>query len=230
MKPISTLPAILVAAFCFGHSDEIQKIKDQKDKESYSLGYQFGENMKFQGVDLDLEVYLSGIQDGLAGRNPQMTQDEIRATIAGLRQRLQAAQQKRRQEETEKNLAEGRAFLEENAKKPGLRTLPSGLQYKVLAEGSGKTPKKGESVMVHYRGTFINGTEFDSSYSRQRPPTFKVDGVIPGWTEALKMMKEGAKWLLFIPPNLAYGEKGNPPVIPPNSVLIFEIELISIQK
>ncbi|MDH5385717.1 MAG: FKBP-type peptidyl-prolyl cis-trans isomerase, partial [Candidatus Aminicenantes bacterium] len=132
-------------------------------------------------------------------------------------------------EQAEKNLAEGQSFLEENGKKEGVITLQSGLQYKVLSEGSGKSPQKGDAVTVHYRGTLLNGTEFDSSYSRGQPQSFRVDGVIAGWTEALQLMKEGAKWQLFIPSVLAYGERGVPQRIPPNSTLIFEIELISIQ-
>jgi FKBP-type peptidyl-prolyl cis-trans isomerase FklB len=218
---------ILSGAFCSREKDV--DLKDLKDKESYSLGYRFGENMKFQGAELNLDVYLSGIRDAIDGKASRMKPDEIRSTIAGLQQRLAAAQQTKQKEQAEKNLSEGTAFLAENQKKEGVRTLPSGLQYLVLAEGTGKTPKKGDNVAVHYRGTLINGTEFESSYGRPVAPTFQVEGLIPGWTEALLMMKEGAKWRLFIPPNLAYGEKGSPPVIPPNSTLIFEVELISVQ-
>jgi FKBP-type peptidyl-prolyl cis-trans isomerase FklB len=129
----------------------------------------------------------------------------------------------------ETNKKAGDAFLFENKKKEGVVTLPSSLQYTVLAAGSGKTPQKTDSVTVHYRGTLIDGTEFDSSISRGQPATFKVDGVIAGWTEALQLMKPGAKWRLFIPPGLAYGERGSPPRIPPNSTLIFEVELISVK-
>jgi FKBP-type peptidyl-prolyl cis-trans isomerase FklB len=132
-------------------------------------------------------------------------------------------------EQGEKNLAEGKAFLAGNAKKQGVKTLPSGLQYKVLSAGKGKTPKASDTVTVHYRGTLIDGSEFDSSVSRGQPATFKVDGVIPGWTEALQLMKESDKWQLFIPAALAYGERGAPPRIPPQSTLIFEVELISVQ-
>jgi FKBP-type peptidyl-prolyl cis-trans isomerase FklB len=139
-----------------------------------------------------------------------------------------AARQKKIKEIAERNLAAGKAFLEENKKKEGVKTLPSGLQYKVLAEGSGKIPKASDNVTVNYKGTLINGTEFDSSYKRGKPTTFQVDKVIRGWTEALQLMKEGSKWQLFIPLELGYGERGAEPV-PPNSVLIFEVELISVK-
>jgi FKBP-type peptidyl-prolyl cis-trans isomerase FklB len=205
------------------------ELKDRRNKESYSLGYQFGESLKMQGVDINLDVYESAIRDSLGGKEPQMSSEEMRSTIMGLRQRLAAAQQKALKNQEEKNLAEGKAFLLENGKKEGVKTLPSGLQYRVLSEGTGKMPTKKDTVTVHYRGTFINGTEFDSSIARDQPATFKVDGVIPGWTEALQLMKEGAKWQLFIPPKLAYGERGMPPRIPPQSTLIFEVELISVK-
>ena len=204
------------------------ELKDQKDKESYSLGYQFGQSLKAQGVDVNLQVYNSGIQDGLGGKEPQMTSEEIRATMTSLQQRLMAAQQKVLKEQAAKNLSEGKTFLAENGKKEGIKTLPSGLEYKVVTEGSGKMPKPEDTVKVHYKGTLIDGTEFDSSYRRGQPSTFKVKGVIKGWTEALQLMKEGSKWQLFIPPELGYGERGAGPV-PPNSVLIFEVELISVK-
>ncbi len=138
-----------------------------------------------------------------------------------------AAREKEFKEKADKNLAAGKAFLEENKKKEGVTALPSGLQYKVLKEGAGKTPKAADTVTAHYRGTLTDGTEFESSYKKEKPLTFKVDGVIKGWTEALLLMKEGSKWQIVIPPDLAYGERGSP-VIPPNSTLIFEVELISV--
>ena len=217
----------LLCGIC--HAGEKPELKDQKDKESYSLGYQFGESLKSQGVDINLEVYTSAIRDSLGGKEPQMSSEEIRSTVMGLRQRVAAVQQKALMEQAEKNLAEAKSFLAENGKKEGVKTLPSGVQYKVLSEGAGKMPKKTDTVTVHYRGTFINGTEFDSSIARGQPTTFQVDGVIPGWTEALQLMKEGAKWQLFIPPELAYGEMGMPPRIPPQSILLFDVELISVK-
>ena len=224
------LVAILGIGFLFSvcSAGEKLELKDQKDKESYSLGYQFGQSLKAQGMDVNLEVYNSGIQDGLGGKEPQMTSEEIRATMTSLQQRLMAAQQKVLKEQAAKNLSEGKTFLAENGKKEGIKTLPSGLEYKVVTEGSGKMPKETDTEIVHYKGTMIDGTEFDSSYKRNQPATFQVKGVIKGWTEALQLMKEGSKWQLFIPPDLGYGERGAGPV-PPNSALIFEVELLSIQ-
>ena len=158
-----------------------------------------------------------------------MSQEDIRAAITGLQQRLQAAREKEMKEMAAKNLDEGKKFLVENQKKGGIKTLPSGLQYKVLTEGSGKMPKAEDTVTVNYKGTLIDGTEFDSSYKRGQPATFQVKGVIKGWTEALQLMKQGAKWQLFIPPELAYGERGAGRDIGPNATLIFEVELISVK-
>jgi len=226
------LGAVIVCVFLFSicSAGEQPELTDRKDKESYSLGYQFGRNLKFQGVDIDIDVYTSGIRDALNGKEPRMTPEEIRATISGLQQRVNVARQEALKAQAEKNLSEGKDFLAQNGKNEGVNTLSSGLQYKVLTEGSGKTPQKTDSVTVHYRGTLIDGTEFDSSISRDRPQTFRVDGVIAGWTEALQLMKAGAKWQLFIPPELAYGERGMPPRIPPNSTLIFEVELIAVEQ
>jgi FKBP-type peptidyl-prolyl cis-trans isomerase FklB len=224
---ITLLSVAFLLSVCY--AEEKLELKGQKDKESYSLGYQFGHNLKAQGVDINLDVYTSGIKDALGGKDSLMSQEEIRATIGELQKRVMAARQKELKEEAEKNLAESKAFLEENKKKDGIKTLPSGLQYKILTEGLGKTPKATDTVTVHYRGTLINGTEFDSSYKRGQPVTFQVNGVIRGWNEALQLMKGGSKWLLFIPPELAYGERSAGPQIPPNSTLIFEVELISVK-
>ena len=211
----------------FSMAAEKPALTDTKDKESYSLGYQFGQSMKAQGIDLDLEIYASGIRDAVNGATPQFTPEEMRNTVTELQKRLAAARQRERKEMADKNLADGNAFLEENKKKEGVVSLPSGLQYTVLAEGSGKTPKATESVTVNYRGTLTNGTEFDSSFKRGQPATFEVGKLIRGWSEALQLMKEGAKWRIFIPPALAYGDRGTGP-IPPNSTLIFDVELLSV--
>jgi FKBP-type peptidyl-prolyl cis-trans isomerase FklB len=218
---------ILLSSVCY--ADEKLELKEQKDKESYSLGYQFGQNLKSQGVDINLDIYTSGIRDALGGKDSLMSQEEIRATIEELQKRVMAARQKELKEKGEMNLAEGKAFLEGNKRKEGIKTLPSGLQYKVLVEGSGKTPKATDTVTVHYRGTLINGSEFDSSYKKGQPSTFQVNGVIRGWSEALQLMKVGSKWQLFIPSELAYGERAVGGQIPPHSTLIFEVELISVK-
>jgi FKBP-type peptidyl-prolyl cis-trans isomerase FklB len=229
MKYLLTTLVSIAFLFSVCYAQEKLELKDQKDKESYSLGYQFGHNLKAQGVDINLDVYNSGIRDALSGKEPQMSEEEIRSTIVALQQRLQAARQKELKEEAEKNIEEGKKFLAENQKKEGIKTLPGGLQYKVLTEGSGKTPQATDTVTVNYKGTLIDGTEFDSSYKRGQPVSFKVNGVIKGWTEALQLMKEGSKWQLFIPHDLAYGERGAGRTIPPGSTLIFEVELISVK-
>jgi len=216
----------LLFGICF--AAEKPELKDQKDKESYSLGYQFGQGLKAQGLDINLEAYSSGIKDALSGTNPQLSQEEIQKTISEIQKRVMAAREKGLKEVTAKNLSESKIFLEENKKKEGIKTLPSGLQYKVLTEGSGKTPRATDQVTVNYKGTLINGSEFDNSYKRGNPTTFQLGKVIKGWMEALQLMKEGSKWQLFIPPELGYGERGAGPV-PPNSVLIFEVELLAIK-
>jgi len=224
------LPVLLISLFfTTSFAAAGPEIKDQTDKESYSMGYQFGQSLKSQGVAIHLDVYTSGIRDALGGATPLLSQDEMNKTITEIQQRVMAARQKEWQELAAKNLAEGKAFLDANAKKEGVKTLSSGLQYKILTDGSGKMPKPTDTVTVNYKGTLINGTEFDSSYKRGTPATLQLDKVIRGWSEALPMMKEGAKWQLFIPPQLAYGERGAGN-IPPNSTLIFDVELISVKE
>jgi FKBP-type peptidyl-prolyl cis-trans isomerase FklB len=225
------LATVLSIIFFFGicYAGGKLELKDQKDKESYSLGYQFGQSLKAQNVEINVDAYTSGIRDSLGGKDALMSQEEIRATITSLQQRLMASQQKVLKEQAAKNLSASKTFLAENGKKEGVKTLPSGLEYKVLTEGSGKMPKAEDTVTVHYKGTLIDGTEFDSSYKRGQPATFKVKGVIKGWTEALQLMKEGSKWQLFIPPELGYGERAMGTQIPPNSALVFEVELIAVK-
>jgi FKBP-type peptidyl-prolyl cis-trans isomerase FklB len=204
------------------------ELKDQKAKESYSLGYQFGQSLKAQKVELNVDAYISALRDSLANAKPALSQEEMQNAIGDVQKRVTAARQKENAAKGEKNLAEGKAFLEENKKKAGVKTTASGLQYKVLTEGTGKSPKATDQVTVNYKGTLIDGTEFDSSYKRGQPATFPVNGVIPGWTEALQLMKVGSKWQLFIPSNLAYGSRDAGPIAP-NSTLIFEVELLSIK-
>lgn len=228
MKYVVTTLVTFILLFSIGHAGEKLELKAQKDKESYSLGYQFGHAMKLQGVDISLDAYTSGIRDALAGSNPQLNKEEMQKLVLEIQKRVATARQKELKQMSKANLSKSKAFLEENKKKEGIKTLPSGLQYKILAEGSGKKPKMSDEVTVNYRGTLIDGTEFDSSYKRGQPITLKTNGVIKGWTEALQLMKEGSKWQLFIPPELAYGDQGAGP-IEPNSTLIFEVELISVK-
>jgi FKBP-type peptidyl-prolyl cis-trans isomerase FklB len=201
-------------------------LKNQKEKTSYIIGMDIGNNLKKQSIDVDPNILAKGVKDALAGGKPLLTEQEIRETMTAFQKEMMAKQEV----VAKKNKEQGDAFLAENKKKEGVKTLPSGLQYKVIKAGTGKKPKLSETVMAHYRGTLIDGTEFDSSYKRGQPATFQVSGVIPGWTEALQLMEEGAKWRLFIPSNLAYGERGAGGVIGPNATLVFEIELISIQE
>ena len=200
------------------NAQETPALKNQKEKVSYIIGMDIGSNLKRQSVDVDPNSLARGIQDALSGAKPLLSKEEIQGTMAAFQKEI-AEKQKQR----------GEAFLSENKKKEGVKTLPSGLQYKVIKAGTGKKPKLNDAVTVNYRGTLIDGTEFDSSFRRGQPANFPVSGVIPGWTEAMQLMTEGAKWQLFIPPNLAYGERGAGGLIGPNATLIFEIELISVQ-
>ena len=209
------------------YGEEKVELKNEKDKLSYALCADMGNNLKKFEVDVNADLYVKGMKDALSGGNVLLTEQEIKATIMAMQKDLQAKQQEKMKTQGEKNKKEGDAFLAESKKKEGVKTLPSGLQYKVITEGKGKSPVATDTVTVHYKGTLIDGTEFDSSYKRNEPASFPVNGVIKGWTEALLLMKEGAKWQLFIPANLAYGESGRPS-IPANSVLIFEVELIKI--
>jgi FKBP-type peptidyl-prolyl cis-trans isomerase len=199
--------------------------KNEREKLSYALGMNMGSSVKTNSLDVDVDIMLQGIKDILSGAKLRLSDQEARESIMALQKELQTKQQEKMKGLADKNKKEGDAFLAENKKKPGVKSLPSGLQYKVITEGKGKSPKDTDTVTVHYSGKLIDGTEFDSSYKRNEPATFGVTQVIKGWTEALQLMKEGSKWQLVIPANLAYGEGGRPG-IPPNSVLIFEVELI----
>ena len=209
------------------NAQENQVLKNQKDKISYIIGMRIGSDMKKQSIDINPNIVAKGIEDALAGAKPLLTDQEAQETMMAFQKEMMAKQA----DVAKKNKTEGEAFLAENKKKEGVKTLPSGLQYKVMKAGTGKKPKSTDTVTVDYRGTLIDGTEFDSSYKRGQPATFQVSGVIPGWTEALQLMEQGAKWQLFIPSNLAYGERGTQGgPIGPNATLIFEVELISIQE
>lgn len=221
--------AVLVGFAGLAHAQDRPVLKTDKDKVSYSIGLDIGTNFKRQSVDLDSKALAAGIADGLSGGKPLLTEDEVRKVLAQFQQQMAAKAQQAAQQLAEKNQKAGEAFLAENKKKKGVITLPSGLQYQVIKAGTGKIPKATDTVTTHYRGTLIDGTEFDSSYTRGEPASFQVNGVIKGWTEALQLMKVGSKWQLFIPSNLAYGPQGAGQVIGPNATLIFEIELLSIK-
>ncbi len=187
-----------------------------------------GENLHKQSVPVDPAILARGLKDGLTGGKTLLTDEEAQAAITAVQNDLRKQQQEKMQEAAAANKKEGDAFLSANKGKEGVVTLPSGLQYKILKEGTGPKPTASDSVVCNYRGTLINGTEFDSSYKRGQPATFPVSGVIKGWTEALQLMPVESKWQLFVPSDLAYGESGRPG-IEPDSTLIFEVELLSIQ-
>ena len=205
-------------------------LETHKDKVSYAVGINLGRGIHKEAVDVDPEILARGLRDGLSEAKPQMTDEEVQATLAELQKQVSARQQELRQQAIEKNKKAGDAFLAANKDKPGVVTLPSGLQYKIIEPGTGPKPTASDSVVCNYRGTLIDGTEFDSSYKRGQAATFPVGQVIKGWTEALQLMPVGSKWQLFIPPDLAYGERGtNGGPIGPNETLVFEVQLVSIQ-
>jgi FKBP-type peptidyl-prolyl cis-trans isomerase FklB len=202
-------------------------------KFSYALGMNIatglGTNLKKQSVEVDWNLVAQGLKDGAAGGKTRLTEDEAKAVLTEVQNDVRKQQQEKTKEASDKNKSEGDAFLAANKGKEGVKTLPSGLQYKVITEGTGPKPTANDTVVCNYKGTLINGTEFDSSYKRGEPATFPVGGVIKGWTEALQLMPVGSKWQLFIPSALAYGERGAGADIGPNSTLIFEVELVSIK-
>jgi FKBP-type peptidyl-prolyl cis-trans isomerase FklB len=205
-------------------------LESENDKLSYAIGLQIGQSFKRQGLEVNRDVLFRAIEDVLTGRELSLSDEDAGQVLRMYSSRMLAEQRQRMEQESPKARAEGEAFLKENKTKPGVVVLPSGLQYKILEKGSGRSPGATDRVKVHYRGTLVNGTEFDSSYSRGQPAEFGVSQVIKGWTEGLQLMKEGGKWQLFIPSELAYGASGRPPTIPPSSVLIFEVELIEVLK
>jgi FKBP-type peptidyl-prolyl cis-trans isomerase FklB len=211
-------------------AQESQTLKSQKEKISYIIGMDLGNNFKKQAVDIDPDSLVRGVKDALSGAKPQLSDQEAREAMTSFEKEMRTKQEEIRKTVGEKNQKEGAQFLAENKSKEGVQTLPSGLQYKVITPGKGKKPQLTDTVTAHYRGTLIDGTEFDSSYRRGQPANIPVGGVIRGWTEALQLMEEGAKWQLFIPSNLAYGERGAGQAIGPNATLIFEVEVISIQE
>ncbi len=225
MKTGFLLGLVAVSLSVSAFAKDAGEFKTDKQKFSYTVGFQLGQNLKRQNLDIDPKIVSQGIQSALSGAKPKLTPDQMQASVA--------AYQKKEQEKTEalakKNLEAGQAFLEANKKKDGVVSLPSGLQYKVVTEGKGKQPKSTDTVIAHYRGALIDGTEFDSSYKRNEPATFPVQGVIKGWQEALPLMKEGAKWQVYIPSDLGYGARGAGAAIGPNQVLIFDIELLSVK-
>src|SRR5438477_499670 len=214
-----------VFAASLGLAQDKPALKDTKDKESYSIGHDIGTTFKKQNIDLNLDALMLGLKDALAGKEA-MTKEERDKTLEAFSKEMMEKQVAANKEAAAKNLAAGEKFLAENKKKEGVKTTASGLQYKEIKAGTGAQPKATDTVTVNYRGTLIDGTEFDSSYKRNQPATFPLNAVIKGWTEGLQLMKVGSKYQFFVPPNLAYGERSVGPDIAPNSTLIFEVELM----
>jgi FKBP-type peptidyl-prolyl cis-trans isomerase FklB len=205
-------------------------LKTQKDKASYAIGLNIGKSMHKDSVDVDPNILLRGMKDGLAGAKPLLTDEEAKAAMVALQADLRKKGEEKMLVQGEANKKQGDTFLAENKTKDGVVTLPSGLQYKILKEGTGPKPTATDTVVCNYKGTLLDNTEFDSSYKRGQPATFPVSGVIKGWTEALQLMPVGSKWELFVPADLAYGARGGPGGgIGPNATLVFEVELMSIQ-
>jgi FKBP-type peptidyl-prolyl cis-trans isomerase FklB len=228
LKHLTPLTALAFAATAL--ADHPTPLKDQRDKASYSIGVNIGGGIRSNALDLSTEALIAGIQDGIAGAKPQLTDKEREDTLTAFEQEMTKKETERLKEVAEKNKKEGTQFLAANKAKEGVKTLPSGLQYKILTEGNGAQPKPTDQITVNYRGTLLDGTEFDNSYKRGAPATLPLTGLIKAWSEALPLMKTGAKWQLFVPADLAYGEQGAGRVIGPNSTLIFEIELVGIKS
>lgn len=207
-------------------NEAVASLGSQQQKISYIMGMNIGSQFKTDDFTLDLVAFNQGITDALSEAEPRLSDEEAAATIEAFQQEQTAKQEEVRKGQEDKNTQEGAAFLAENAKKEGVIVLPSGLQYRVITGGSGPTPTADNTVEVNYRGTLIDGTEFDSSYKRGVPAQFGVTQVIPAWVEALQLMKEGSKWELVVPPELAYGSGGAGGLIGPNQTLIFEVELL----
>lgn len=203
-------------------------LKDTKDKVSYSIGLEIGGTFKQQKMELNTDALAAGVKDALTGAKPQLSTDEIQQVRTAWQKEMTEKMQVADKTAADKNKAEGEKFLADNKNKPGVKTTADGLQYKVLKEGSGASPKETDTVSVNYRGTLIDGTEFDSSFKRGEPATFPLNKVIKGWTEGVQLMKPGAKYQFFIPAALAYGERRVSADLGPNSTLIFEVELLNV--
>jgi FKBP-type peptidyl-prolyl cis-trans isomerase FklB len=226
-----TTVLLLVCGLVFAQKTQSAPTSTMSDqqKTSYSIGLNIGINLHEQEVQVDVPSLTKGIQDGLGNAKPALSEAEIRTALMALQKQVAERQETRKKALAEKNLKESETFLAANKTKEGVVTLPSGLQYKVITQGKGPKPAATDTVVTHYKGSFTDGKQFDSSYERGEPASFTVNGVIPGWTEALQLMPVGSKWQLYVPPKLGYGENGFQNVIPPNAALLFEIELISIK-
>jgi FKBP-type peptidyl-prolyl cis-trans isomerase len=236
MKKFALLTLIIVAVACMcnvwadddkEHADDV-KLENEMQKVSYSMGYQLSKSMKQDGVELDIPAFTQAIKDVFADKDPRINEEDMRKALTDFQKSMMKKRQETREKEGKENMKEAENFLKKNKDEEGVQVTDSGLQYKILEEGKGKSPTADDKVKVHYKGTLLDGTQFDSSYERGKPAEFFVKGVIPGWTEALQLMKEGSKWQIWIPPDLGYGERGAGRDIKPNSLLIFEVELLEV--
>ena len=225
MKKFIAITSLAAAMSLWAVQTMALDLDTDKKRFSYIIGMQIGQQLKNDGIELDETAFMAAIKDMATGAKPQLDQQDAQATLQRIQQQREAEMEKA----AEANKVDGQKFLAANKDKAGVKTLPSGLQYKVIKPGTGASPKATDTVEVNYRGTLIDGTEFDSSYSRGQAASFQVNGVIKGWTEALQVMKEGAKWQIFVPAELAYGERGAGGKIGPNATLIFEVELLKIK-
>jgi FKBP-type peptidyl-prolyl cis-trans isomerase FklB len=207
-----------------------EDLNSQKKKVSYAIGLDIGQNFKARAMDIEMEILIQGLRDSQKTEKPLLSSEEIQKVMTQFQQDMMKIEQEKRMAQGQGNKAKEEAFLKENAQKPGIKVTASGLQYKVISEGKGPMPKLGDTVKVHYRGTLLDGSEFDSSYKRNEPAVFPLNGVIKGWTEALQLMKVGSKYQIFLPSSLAYGERGAGQAIGPNATLIFDVELLGIEK
>jgi FKBP-type peptidyl-prolyl cis-trans isomerase FklB len=222
---VTTIAVVLSFGVNVFGEEKPPQLKDMKDKASYSIGLNVGFTLKRQSLDLNSDAFMAGFKDAMSGKKPLLTEQEVKETMVAFEKEMQDKQEAA----GKKSAAEGEKFLAENKAKDGVKTTASGMKYKVIKEGTGAQPKANDTVSVNYRGTLTDGTEFDSSYKRGQPVSFPVSGVIKGWTEALQLMKPGSKYQLFIPANLAYGDRGMGCNILPNSTLIFEVELLDVK-
>ncbi|MEE4331226.1 MAG: FKBP-type peptidyl-prolyl cis-trans isomerase [Wenzhouxiangella sp.] len=229
MRTIRVITAGLAAA-SFVAGAVAQELETPEERLSYTVGMDIGQSLADQDLELDIDLLVEALRATYAGEETRLTREEALAERDAFMQRRQQEMEEQRNLDAARNLEEGQAFLAQNREREGIMETESGLQYRVLEEGDGASPAASDTVTVHYRGTLINGTEFDSSYARGEPATFALNQVIPGWTEGVQLMKEGAKYEFFIPSDLAYGEQGRPGPIGPNSTLVFEVELIEVQQ